>query len=332
MRNKKLSFIVPVYKVAPYICKCVDSLLEQDYDDYEIILVDDGSPDECPQICDTYADIYDNIRVIHKENGGLSSARNTGILAAKGEYVCFLDSDDYWQPNQLGMLMEQIEQEQLEVLRFNHQNVKMSAEGQYDVFQPTKAPHHVDKRHEVVDGETYLDERMGYACYACQFIIKRSLLVNSDACLFMEGIHFEDVEWLPRMMLNAKRVNGTDRVVYSYLQRPGSITQTEGDTEKIRKNLEDRIIVISSLTNQLAVQPNSSWIRNMQSSMSAGVLTTIARDFYVERKEYIKRLSELKVFPLKIVDQGRTYARRARMINIIGANAYCMIMHMISEK
>ena len=94
----KLSIIVPIYGVEQYLCKCVDSLLAQDLpaSDYEIILVDDESPDACPQICDEYAKEHANIRVIHQTNAGLSAARNAGLKVAKGEYVCFVDSDDYW--------------------------------------------------------------------------------------------------------------------------------------------------------------------------------------------------------------------------------------------
>jgi len=90
-----VSVIVPVYKVEKYIHRCVNSLLNQTYPHLEIILVDDGSPDNCPQICDEYSANYKNIRVIHKENGGLSSARNAGIKACKGMYISFVDSDDF---------------------------------------------------------------------------------------------------------------------------------------------------------------------------------------------------------------------------------------------
>ena len=116
-----LSIIVPIYNVAPYLHKCVDSLLAQDLplSEYEIILVDDESPDTCPQICDEYAATYKNVRVVHRENGGLSAARNTGIAAARGEYLCLVDSDDYWEPNVLGGLMAQVERENLDVLRFD---------------------------------------------------------------------------------------------------------------------------------------------------------------------------------------------------------------------
>lgn len=193
----KLSFIVPVYNVAPYLRKCVDSLLAQDYDDYEIILVDDGSTDDSPQICDEYAasplsakgtspfseadHSIAPIRVIHQVNAGLSAARNAGIRCANGAYLCFVDSDDYWQPNVLGSLMVQVERENLDVLRFDYQNVRLKNDGEYEVFQPNKDPKRdVDYSEEVTDGETFLNERLGPACYAVMFVVKRSLLVRNE--------------------------------------------------------------------------------------------------------------------------------------------------------
>ena len=96
--NDLISIIVPVYKVEEYLSACVESVLAQTYQNFELVLVDDGSPDNCPQMCDEFAARDSRIRVIHKENGGLSSARNVGIDAAKGEYLAFLDSDDLWTP------------------------------------------------------------------------------------------------------------------------------------------------------------------------------------------------------------------------------------------
>lgn len=106
----EISVIVPVYKVEAYLLRCVESLLSQTYKDFEIILVDDGSPDTCPAMCDAYAKKYSNIHALHKENGGLSDARNAGMTAAKGEYVTFVDSDDYVHPAYLEMLMQGIRQ------------------------------------------------------------------------------------------------------------------------------------------------------------------------------------------------------------------------------
>ncbi|MFZ3577233.1 glycosyltransferase family 2 protein, partial [Virgibacillus sp. DJP39] len=91
----KLSIIVPVYKVEQYLAKCIDSILNQTYKDFELILVNDGSPDNCSDICDSYMKKDNRIKVIHKANGGLSSARNAGIQIARGEYIGFVDSDDF---------------------------------------------------------------------------------------------------------------------------------------------------------------------------------------------------------------------------------------------
>lgn len=106
----KISVIVPAYKVEEYLPRCMESLMSQTYKDFEIILVDDGSPDTCPAMCDAYAKKYSNIHALHKENGGLSDARNVGMTAAKGEYVTFVDSDDYVHSAYLEMLMQGIRQ------------------------------------------------------------------------------------------------------------------------------------------------------------------------------------------------------------------------------
>ena len=90
-----ISVIVPIYNVEKYLQKCVDSIINQTYKNLEIILVDDGSPDNCPKMCDDYAEKDSRIKVVHKENGGLSDARNVGMEVATGEYVSFIDSDDY---------------------------------------------------------------------------------------------------------------------------------------------------------------------------------------------------------------------------------------------
>ena len=100
--NEMISVIIPVYKVQDYLPKCIESVLQQTYHNLEIILVDDGSPDKCGKICDSYARKDERIRVVHKTNGGLASARNAGLECATGDYVCFIDSDDWITKNEIG--------------------------------------------------------------------------------------------------------------------------------------------------------------------------------------------------------------------------------------
>ena len=99
MKKVKISVVIPVYKVEAYLERCVTSVLNQSMNDLEVILVDDGSPDHCPVICDEYANQDERVKVIHKENGGLSSARNAGLKKACGEYISLIDSDDFVAPN-----------------------------------------------------------------------------------------------------------------------------------------------------------------------------------------------------------------------------------------
>ena len=110
-----ISVIVPVYKVEPYLDRCVQSVVNQTYPNLEIILVDDGSPDQCPVMCDTWAKKDPRIRVIHKKNGGLSDARNAGMAAASGEYISFVDSDDWIAPEMLERLVKALERDDSDI-------------------------------------------------------------------------------------------------------------------------------------------------------------------------------------------------------------------------
>ena len=130
------SIIVPVYKTEKYLPKCIDSILNQTYNDFELILVDDGSPDNCPQICDKYARSDSRIKVIHKKNGGVSSARNLGISVARGTYIWFVDSDDYIEPFSLQRLFEVQNSYNAELYVFNNRSVcELSTENINDFFR-----------------------------------------------------------------------------------------------------------------------------------------------------------------------------------------------------
>ena len=121
MKNIKISVIIPVYNVQKYLKECVYSVINQTYKNIEIILVDDGSPDNCPQMCDELAEMDDRIKVIHKMNGGLSDARNAGMKVVTGDYFVFLDSDDYWTDlNFFETVVSEKLQEDTDVLIFGY--------------------------------------------------------------------------------------------------------------------------------------------------------------------------------------------------------------------
>ncbi len=317
----RLSVVVPVYNVEPYLRKCVDSLLDQDLteDEYEIVLVDDGSTDQCGAICDAYASRHPHVVVLHQPNGGLSAARNSGIDMARGNYVMFVDSDDSLEPKVLKALVDKVEAEDLEVLRFNYRNVNEH----YEAFEPNKVSKpFVDYRDEVCDGPTFLTERLGFGCYAWQFVIRRDLL---DGCRFKEGIYFEDTDWTPRLLCRARRVTSTDLMVYNYLMRIGSITQSI-DEKKKKKVLDDKLLLIDSLQEQMRNVTDKRWFEGMIAQTALSIIGYVSECFYGEKSVALDALKAKRVFPLSSYHSTEAAIRKIRWANV-SPSLLCRLIH-----
>ena len=180
----KISVIVPVYKVEKYIHRCIDSILDQTFADFELVLVDDGSPDNCPAICDDYAAKDSRIRVVHKQNGGLSSARNAGVDIAVGEYILFCDSDDYvspiWCETMLRCICEHPE-------AFVVSNLWKVVDGEEIPYQPVS---------ETIEKTDYFSiYKKGVSAYAvnkiyCLKILQEHNLRFDETCTFAEDVGF----------------------------------------------------------------------------------------------------------------------------------------------
>ncbi len=318
MENLKLSIIIPVYNVEKYLAKCLDSILVNNHFAGQMVCVNDGSTDGSAAILDEYKKKYPNIEVITQQNSGLSAARNAGIKAAKGEFICFVDSDDFWEKNVLSDLMAQIERDNLDVLRFNYQNVNERNE----VFSPNKDPKRdVDFSEIVTDGEIFLNDRLGPACYAVMFVVKRELL---NDCIFREGIYFEDVEWTPRMLLKAKRVASTKKVVYNYLWRTGSITLPTEPTKR-KKVIEDKIRLLRGFKEQSKKVKDAKWFTWMTSFTAMTVLGMLTKLTLSERNIYIKKLKALNIFPLSTYRANKSSRWKIRIANC-SPSMYCTLI------
>ena len=271
--------------------------------------VDDGSPDRCGEICDAYASRYSLIKVIHRENGGISAARNTGIEEAHGKYIQFVDSDDYLEPNVLKFLVEKMEHDQLDILRFNYQNVN----GRYEVFEPNKVSKpFVDYRDEVCGGVTFLTERLGFACYACQLMIRRELL---EGCRFKEGVCFEDTEWTPRLLIRANRVTSTDLMAYNYLMRIGSVSRNKDEAKK-KKVIEDKLSLIDDLKQQMSAAKDKRWFEGMIAQTVVSIVSDVANSLYAERSSYFQMLKQKNVFPLSSFHATTSAKKKIRLANV----------------
>jgi len=215
-QSRLLSVVVPVYNVESYLSRCLDSILGQTYPFLEVILVNDGSKDASGSICDRYAEQDPRVRVIHKENGGLSSARNAGINAATGTYITFVDSDDWIEADGYAHLMGLMEQYQ----------VKLVCGGNYDVDDETgvKTLGICPQKEELITTEEMVRRMFlwqGCDSSACDKIYHRDLLENFR---YPEGKVCEDVAVTYRIILGTDRAVLSEMPFYNYLHRSGSIT------------------------------------------------------------------------------------------------------------
>lgn len=225
MRNLKsmpeISVVVPVYQVEKYLARCIESILAQTYTDFEVILVDDGSFDNSGDICEKYAISDSRIRVIHKKNGGLSSARNAGLDVAVGEYVTFIDSDDVIHPQYLEVLYRECEK--------NAADISIGRLARFQKNEEIKAFKSITGIRGALYDSTYtlncfFDKEKTVSNYvsACCKLFKRNLFQNIR---FPEGRLFEDEFTTYRLYYAANAVVDLDEVLYYYFINDAGITQ-----------------------------------------------------------------------------------------------------------
>jgi len=220
--NILISIVIPIYKTEAYLHECIDSVLSQSYKNVEIILVDDGSPDRCPQICDEYAARFNSIQVIHKKNGGLSDARNFGLRKATGDYIIFLDSDDYWNdPVALHTVVEVITtHQQTDIVLFN----RVYMEGNKATLRKTFDVQCINGKNKI-DILRYLIRNDILIVSACLKFVRRSLIIDNDI-EFEKGRLSEDYDWSLNIFIKCEHIRAIDNSFYAYRVRPGSITHS----------------------------------------------------------------------------------------------------------
>ena len=218
----KLSIILPIYNVEAYLEECVNSILMQSYRDYEIILVNDGSIDGSPKLCDELVAKHDCIKVVHKKNGGLSDARNYGTAEATGEYVVYIDSDDFiTSPDFLSKIAEKSKSGADLILykyvKYFHESKRMDT-CRYSYASAICESSYAGKIRKLVEADAF---------YGMAWIkaVKRSLIADNNIG-FEVGLLGEDMEWNYHIIFHAKSMELIDESFLAYRQREGSITST----------------------------------------------------------------------------------------------------------
>lgn len=214
----KLSIIVPVYNVEPYLRRCVDSILCQTFSDFELILVDDGSPDNCPDICDKYAETDSRVKVIHKKNGGLSDARNAGISVAVGDYLGFVDSDDSISENMYERLLNMAQLNNADIVACGILNI--SQEGEVFGHWPNLSEDIVYYRRDFINN-LYPDVRRNIMPSVANKIFRRDIF---DKIKFPIGRIYEDAQIQLEIYDQCNVIAVCHEHLYHYyFNRPGSI-------------------------------------------------------------------------------------------------------------
>jgi glycosyltransferase involved in cell wall biosynthesis len=235
-----ISIIVPVYKVEPYLRRCLDSVLAQTFTDYECILVDDGSPDGCPAICGEYAAKDPRFKALHKENGGLSDARNAGIMAATGDWIVLLDSDDaFASDTALKSLSAIIDRTPAPVIFNSHVEVVNAGSNTVSSRDSVKAT--IDALTAAQFYKRVMSRKENLMA-AWLFAARRDFLLKYRL-FFRKGILHEDELWMPCLVGIAKTIAVNHGLFYAYRQaRTGSITSSVSF-----KNLSDKMRIIEDL-------------------------------------------------------------------------------------
>lgn len=253
MQNRVVSIIVPIYNVKNYMEKCVDSLINQTYKNLEIILVDDGSSDGSEILCDEYSAKDKRVKVIHKKNGGLSSARNAGLDKCTGQYVMFVDGDDYLSIYAAEVLIKWMDKFKVDIIQFQYKEIyeeyKESTEQTSEQLL-RKLPYVLEKTEDFFQK---LYELGGVAASSCSKFYRADVFKELR---FREGIQHEDEYMITRVLQRADKIAYSGAELYYYVMRNGSIIKSDFNPKKMDLIfvLDDRIRELKKINNKMLLK------------------------------------------------------------------------------
>lgn len=261
------SIIIPVYNVEHLLEKCVDSVLNQEFDRYEIILVNDGSTDNSLEICNNIANKNYKVRVANKKNGGASSARNLGILKAKGDYLMFLDSDDYWDDiNALSAVSNKLKViPSIDMLLFGAKTFNTVSKSNKIRCNFSESDILYLDENDFSSNISYLQNRALFPTSAWSIVIRKSILTDNSIS-FKEGIVAEDIDWMVSIMKQEPKISAIENNFYRYHKlQIGSVTSTSGEksikgllyafdkwTTKLNPNIPSDLTLLKFLSHHFA--------------------------------------------------------------------------------
>ena len=320
------SVIVPIYQVKKYLKESMESVLNQNADNYEIILVDDGSADGSAELCDAYAAENRHVSIIHQNNAGLSAARNTGIKAANGIYIVLLDGDDKLCTNALNSLYVYLIANGCPDVAA-HRRVAFDDAGNTEDY-PYLYADYIGRFHSNAEAFMRFQNMPVGNMGAWNFTVKRKYMIRNNL-FFFEGIYHEDEEWVPRILLSGGTLSFSDNVFYGYrTDREGSITKTLNI-----KRIYDKLFITDHLQNIFSGSDEETRQSIMYRccSLLFGILCQMKE--YKHFKEYNKMASAVKEqIPLLKKSAKKIHRIAYYGIKIAGFNCMMNFLYFISRK
>lgn len=303
-----LSIIIPVYNVEKYVGRCIESCLKQDlpYDEYELLIVNDGSSDGSMEVVRQYAQRYDNIRIVEQKNAGPSVARNKGVQKARGKYIWFVDSDDDISANVLKKLVGFAVEQKLNVLCYDINVIK---QGKPNFIYPN----HFDNRNHFSSGIDYV-ANAATPSSACAALYEKVFLMEKSLS-FLTGISHEDYEFTPRAYCLAKRIAYINVPAYNYWVREGS-RQTSTLPEVLAKKAKDWLVICDSLYRftKEHIEEGTAAYNTMIGKINFAFSQSLRN--YTKGVSTIAEYKEKPYYPLNISVEGEKRNRRKyRLIN-----------------
>lgn len=305
MDDFKISIVVPVYNVELYLERCIDSLLIQTYKNIEIILINDGSTDNSSIICERYKKMDNRIKVIHKKNGGLSAARNTGVKNATGEYILFVDSDDYIEKNTCERFIFYLK---------NNKGIKIVIGNAYRIENNQKLEmRHKNKSNEILSGKEFLkNELETKSMYMAAWLnLYNKEFLETNNLYFANGLLHEDEEFTPRVFLKADKVLTTNFIFYYYIIRNNSITTNKN----LKKNAESIVEICRKL-------------EKIYDELNDGCLKKLLKDNLVTKYLYAFQIGELYKYKKRNLEEFKFLLRNTKDRK----NIFKVILFLISKK
>ncbi len=296
MKNKTgtplISVIVPVYNLEKYLVRCIESIIGQTYKNLEIILIDDGSTDTSGQIIDEFKKKDNRIKVIHKENGGESSARNTGLRMATGEYIAFCDCDDWMDLDMYEALAWELNQENIDMVASGWYKETDSSSQEIRNALPVNSQ--VFGRDELLKYLYMRDSYRGFA-YMWDKLYKREILKDKDGnwILFREDLRLGgDVLYLAEVALNVKRAKYVDRAFYHYYQRDKSGCHTK-DVTKLREWLKAYELILQRFEEEQIDYKTKDYVKRFLAYHSSNATEIAAIQGQKEAQKEFQRFMEM---------------------------------------